>query len=365
MLEGSQLMRYISIDQIEEGMILGKTLYGENGEILLREDSIIQLSYVKKMILLGYFGVYIKDELSEGIVVEDIVSEELKMTTIKTIKNLMNNGNKSRKITSSLDDIENLMESIVDEISCKDDLIVNMLDLKVSNNFVFYHSVNVAVLSLVIGVAINLNKEDLYLLGIAALLHDIGKKYIPKEILDKPTKLDKKELALIKQHSEDGYKYIKENFIIHTKVYMAVYQHHERHDGLGYPLNLKEDNITLFARIIAISDVYDTLTSSTPNKKATVPSEAMEYIMASGGSRFHPDLVKVFATKIAPYPVGTCVKLSNGYTAIVVENYATCCLRPLLRIIQIHGNVITPFDMNLKEAYFNVTIVGITDEIKN
>ena len=243
-------MRYVPINYLEDGMILGKTLYGENGEVLLREDSLIQVSYVKKMILLGYFGVYIKDELSKDIVVEDVIDEALKMKTIKSIKDLMNKGSKNRKITSSMDDIEKLIENIVDEISCKDDLIVNMLDLKVANNYIFYHSVNVAVLSLVIGVAMKLNKEDLYLLGISALLHDIGKKFTSNEILDKATNLDKKEIEIMKKHAEDGYRFIKEKFIVHTKVYMGVYQHHERHNGTGYPLNIKGESISLFARII-------------------------------------------------------------------------------------------------------------------
>ncbi len=356
-------MRYVPVEYLEDGMILGKTLYGENGEVLLREDSIIQTTYVKKMMLLGYYGVYIKDEISEDIIVEDVINEDLKMKTIKSIKNLMNVGSKKVKTTASLDDIEKLMESIVDEISSKEDLIVNMVDLKVANNFIFYHSVNVAVLSLVLGTALKMNKEDLYLLGVSALLHDVGKKFIPNEILEKKTSLDKKEVEIVKKHSEDGYKFIKEKFIVHTKVYMGVYQHHERHNGNGYPLNIKGEEISLFGRIIGLCDVYDTLTSSMPNRKATLPSEAMEYIMANGGSMFHPDLVKIFATKIAPYPVGTCVKLSNGYIGIVVENYSTCCLRPLLRIILIDGQEVSPFNLDLKNANFNITIVGIAEVI--
>ncbi|MBC8062809.1 MAG: HD-GYP domain-containing protein [Clostridiaceae bacterium] len=357
-------MRYVPINYLEEGMILGKTLYGENGEILLREDSIIQLTYLKKMILLGYSGIYIKDELSEDIVVDDVINEELKMKTIKSIKDLMNTGSKNRKIASSLDNIENLISSIIEEISCKDDLIVNMLDLKVANNYVFYHSVNVSVLSLVLGVAMKLNKDDLYLLGVSALLHDIGKKFIPNEILEKTTALDKREIDIVKKHSEDGYRYIKERFIVHTKVYMGVFQHHERHNGDGYPLNIKGENISLFARIIAISDVYDTLTSNRPNSKGVLPSEAMEYIMANGGSMFHPEVVKIFATKIAPYPVGTCVKLSNGSIAVIVENYSVCCLRPLIKVIETNGKSVTPYNMELKDSNLNVTIIGIADEIK-
>ncbi len=158
------------------------------------------------------------------------------MRTMKSIKNLMKPNIKEREIKSTLKIIEGLMKNIVDEISCNKDIVVNMMDLITANEYTFYHSVNVCVLSLVLGAALKLRKKQLYLLGIASLLHDIGKIYTPKQILDKPSKLTYEEFEIIKLHSENGYRYVKKYLDIHTKVSMGIYQHHERYDGTGYPL---------------------------------------------------------------------------------------------------------------------------------
>ena len=356
-------MRYIPTKYIKEGMVLGKTLYGDNGEVLLRQEAPIHLSYVKRLIDLGYGGIYINDELSEDITVTEVISEELKMRTIKSVKNLMKPKKKRKEIQYAFNTIEGLVENIVDEMSSNDDVIVNMMDLRVASEYTFYHSVNVCVLSMVLGVALKLKKEDLYLLGTAALLHDMGKIYTPNEILDKPAKLTYEEFEIIKQHSKDGYRYVKENLYINTKVYMGIYQHHEKYDGTGYPLMIKGKKISLFGRIIAIADVYDALVSDRPYRKGVLPSEAIEYIMGGGGTMFDQHLVRIFSAKIAPYPVGTCVTLSNNLIGIVVENYSSYSLRPSVRIIQSEDKVVPPYLINLKESNYNVTITGIADAL--
>ncbi len=356
-------MRYVPIKYIKQGMILGKTLYGANGEVLLSKGMPIFLSYVKILFKLGFCGVYINDELSEDITVTAIISEELKMKTIKSIKNLMRPNIGKKQIQSSFKTIKKIMETIVDEISCNKDMIVNMIDLKLASEYTFYHSVNVCVLSIVLGVALKFKKEELSLLGISTLLHDMGKIYTPNEILDKPGKLTYKEFELIKQHPTDGYTYIRENLNIDTKVYMGIYQHHEKYDGTGYPLNIKGEEISLFARIIAIADVYDALTSDRPYRKGLLQSECLEYIMGGSGVSFDHRLVKVFSKKIAPYPIGTCVNLSNDLIGIVVENYSSYGLRPLVKIIQTGDKLVTPYLMNLKESNYNVTIVGVADAL--
>ncbi len=356
-------MRYIPIEYIKESMILGKTLYGDNGEILLTKGTHINLSYIEILIRLGYCGIYINDKLSEDITVKEIISDALKMRTIKSIKNLMKPSIKENEIKSSLKIIQGLMENIVDEILCTKNIIVDMMDLKVSSEYTFYHSVNVCVISMVLGTALKLRKKDLYLLGIASLLHDIGKIYTPNEILDKPSKLNYEEFETIKLHSENGYRYVKKHLDIHTKVSMGIYQHHERYDGTGYPLNIKGEKISLFGRIISIADVYDALVSDRPYRKGVLPSEAVEYIMGGGGSMFDQHLVKTFSDSIACYPVGTCVTLSNRLIGIVVENYSGYSLRPLVKIIQYEGKLVTPYIMNLKESNYNVTIVGMADSL--
>ena len=239
-------MRYIPINYVKEGMILAKIVYGVNGEILLTKELPIISSYIRKLFELGFCGLYISDELSEDITVTEIISEELKMKTIKSVRNLMQPNIEKKEIQASLKTIEKLMGNIVDEISCNEDIMVNMIDLKVASEYTFYHSVNVCVLSIVLGVALKLKKKDLYFLGTAALLHDMGKIYTPNEILDKPGKLTYDEFEVIKLHSKNGYKYVKDNLNINNKVYLGIYQHHERYNGKGYPLNIKGEKISLF-----------------------------------------------------------------------------------------------------------------------
>lgn len=359
-------MRYVPIAYVKEGMILGKTLYGEMGEILLREGTTILNPYINKIKRLGYSGVYIEDKLSEDIAVKDIINEELKMKTIKQVKNLMQlNENNYKEIEKTYDNLEELVGEIIDDISSNEDIMVNMMDLKVASNYTFYHSVNVSVLSIILGIALSLPKQEIYLLGISSLLHDIGKMFTPKKVLEKPGKLDPDELQIVRKHSEDGYNYIKKRLNTHTKVYMGVYEHHERFDGSGYPRKTKGKQISLFGRIIAITDVYDALTSDRPYRKGILPSEGMEYIMGAGDRDFDYDIVKAFSKKIAPYPIGTCVGLSNDCTAIVVKNYSTCCLRPLVKVIQEQKHNVEPYYLNLKDSFYNITITGVKDALSS
>jgi len=311
---------------------------------------------------LGYFGLYIKDALSEDIDVKDSINEDLKMRTIQAVKTMMNiNRNDEKGIEKSLGELENLVENIVKDITANKDLIINMIDLKVANNYTFYHSVNVTVISLVIGLAMNLSPTDMYNIGIASLLHDIGKIFISNDILDKPEPLTFEEYEIIKKHPEDGYKYAKERLDTHTKTYLAILQHHERFDGTGYPRQTAGKDIGLFARIISVADVYDALTSDRPYKKRIIPSEAMEYIMGGGGTFFDIDVVRKFSKVVAPYPVGTCVGLTNNLVGIVIENFSDCCLRPRIKIIKEGTKFIEPYLINLRTSNYNVIIEDTTD----
>lgn len=357
-------MRYVPIDCVEEGMILAKTLYGAMGEVLLREGTTILNSYISKIRKLGYAGMYINDSISEDIEVEEIVSEELKMQTIRQVKNFMVlKNNNPKEIQKSYEGLEDLMNQMVDEIASNKDMIVNMIDLKVASNYTFYHSVNVCVLSIVLGVAMGLNKDELYLLGMSSLLHDMGKIFTPDFILNKPGKLTPDEFAIIKKHPGDGYTYVKKKLDVHTKVYVGIHDHHERFDGSGYPDKKSGKEISLFGRIISVTDVYDALTSDRPYRKGVLPSEGMEYIMGAGGTIFDLDIVKVFSNKIAPYPVGTCVNLSNGSAAIVVENYQHFCLRPLVKVISENGNRVEPYLINLRDSSYDLTITGVMNAL--
>ncbi len=218
---------------------------------------------------------------------------------------------------------------------------------------------NVAVLSILLGVSLGLKRQELYDLGIGAILHDIGKVFIKKEILCKEGPLDDEEFSQMRNHSSLGYDYISTRFNISHSAKRGILDHHEKFDGSGYPNQLAGDKISLFGRIIAIADVYDAMTSDDrPYRKGIVPSEVVEFLMGSSYTAFDPELVLLFIRKIAPYPIGTYVRLSNNYIGMVVQNYSDFCMRPKVRIFKHGSEDVAPYDLNLRDpATLNITIV--------
>lgn len=358
-------MRFTPTFCLREGMLLAKNLYGKNDDLMLKAGTILDARYINGIRKLGYNGIYIEDDLSKNIEIESVINEDLKRETIKGIKNVFIYAEQQnvKKYNLKIEETKKYVENIVDEILGNNNVMINMIDLKVFDDYTFYHSLNVAVLSIVMGVALKLNRDELNKLGYGALLHDVGKVFIKKETLNKPGKLTDKEFEEVKKHSELGYKYLKREFDMPVKSYVGTLEHHERYNGTGYPSGKRGDDICLFGRIIAIADVYDALTSDRPYKKAFLPSEAMEYIMGNCGEAFDPELVLIFASKVAPYPIGTCIELSNGKTGIILQNYEDCCMRPKIKVFKyndedIENEIIDlKYDDNLK----NVTIVGIAE----
>jgi HD-GYP domain len=332
-------------------MKIGKNIYSSDGIVLLANDVILTDEYIKSLVKVGINGVYIEDDLSHDIHIKNVISDELRVKAVKSMKEIYNS---TADISRTLNTVEYLAKSIMLEILNSKGVMVNMIDIKTFDDYMYSHSVNVAVLSSVIGMALHLDLKKIERLTTAALLHDIGKVFIPKDILNKE-KVSEAELNLIKSHSEKGYRYMKEHYNIPVTTYVGILQHHERFDGKGYPDGKKGEDISKFARIIALCDTYDNLVAERPNKKAYIPSEAIEYIMANNGQMFDPKLVKIFLRKIAAYPLGTVLKLSNGESVIVIENNEDCIIRPKVRNIENNNIYDLTNDWNLR----NVTIVAV------
>ncbi|MDD2217464.1 MAG: HD-GYP domain-containing protein [Eubacteriales bacterium] len=360
-------MRFVPTHCITTGMKLGENLYNERGDLMLSRNEIITQDYMASIQRLQYNGLYIDDEISNDLEVINLINNEVKIETIKIIKNTFIQCEQKNKrknngiIKKDMKLLRMQIENIVDEIFNKKELMVNMVDMKVFDDYTYYHSVNVAVLSIVMGISLGMDRKDLNSLGLSALLHDMGKVFIQKQILNKPGKLSDDEFQEMKKHSQLGYEYIKSSFGIANIVYMGILDHHERYDGTGYPNNIKGCRISIFGRIIAVADVYDALTSDRPYRKGMLPSEAIEYIMGSVATAFDPEIVETFVRKIAPYPIGTCVKLSNGLEGIVMENYEEYSMRPKIRIFADNGKKLDePYELLLFEkTYLNITVVDI------
>lgn len=324
-------MRYVPVGAIRENMVLAKNIYSEKGQLLLNKGCKILNNYLDSIISMGFPGVYIQDTLSEDIEIESIIRNELRSKTVEGVKDFFISVEKNKR---HYKEFKKRIEITLEKILNDDDLMINMKDLKTFDEYTYKHSVNVTVLSMIIGTSLKLSYKEMFNLGRAALLHDIGKMFVSKEILNKPGKLDTSEMEIMKNHSQFGYKYLKKRYGFSTLTYNGVLDHHEKYDGTGYPDGISADQINLLANVVSIADVYDALTSDRPYKKPMCPNDAFEYILGNADKMFRFDIVNIFSKVIVPYPEGTMVKLSNGDIAIVQGTPCDYPLRPIVKVIK-------------------------------
>ncbi len=327
-------MRYVPTLCLREGMVLAKSLYGANGVLLLQNGEKLKQSHILHLAHRGFQGVYISDKLSEEIKIEAVIDDELRGSAVRSVEEVYAQVGTSDISKETADHMKKVVENIVEKILENRDTMINMINLKSYDTYTYYHSVDVGSMAVVMGAALGLKGSSLYKLGLGAMMHDIGKVFIDKDIIQKEDSLTDSEYEQVRMHPELGYRYLAASKLdFPPSALTCVLQHHERIDGSGYPRGLSGGAIKKLSRIIAIADVYDALTSDRPYRQALLPSEAMEYLMGGSGTLFDPELIFLFTRKVAAFPLGTCVLLSNGMTAIVVENYADCCLRPKVKVI--------------------------------
>ncbi len=354
-------MRFVTKNGLKDGMVLGRSLFGNNDQLLLKAHTKLTERSIRFINSLDIPGIYVSDDISSDIDIKSLVSDALRIDTLNKIEKVfMNAKYKTPQVSLLMNQIEN----IIDELVKNKDVMLNVYDFKMFDNYTYAHSVNVAIISLSIGISLELNKSELSELGFAALIHDIGKMLIDKDIINKAGPLTDKEFLEICKHPLLGCAYAKETFDISHDIYQGILDHHERYGGGGYPNNKCGNEISLYGRILALADVYDAISADRPYRKALSPSESMEYIMGNAGTHFDPVLASLFIHKIAPYPVGTMVNLSNGLTGIVVENYEGLGMRPRVRIIKTRELNVEPFelDLGIDRSLLSITVTGLAEE---
>lgn len=329
-------MRLVSIDHLNENMTLGRTIYGNNGEVLLNAGTKLSVTLLEKIKLLDFKAIYVEDKFSENLEIKDVISSELRGETTRKIKTFFKSISKVDEKSTAFFAKETglLTKNIVDQVMTNRDMMIEMIDLKNHDDYTFQHCVNVGVLSSVIGVALNFTHKEVTDLTSAALFHDIGKMFIPLSILNKPGPLTDEERAEMQKHPKLGYDFVSRYLPLSNTALNGILLHHEKCNGNGYPYGRKKNEISVYAKILAICDVYDELTSDRCYSKAALPSEAIEYIMANSDEHFDADIIKVFLKKVVPYPVGLTVELSNGMKGIVSKNSPDLLLRPQIKLFQ-------------------------------
>jgi len=359
-------MIFVQPDNLKPGMVLARDLLGPRNEVLLTRGHQLTAANIARLNQIDHKDVYIVDNLDEVTEADEgIISLRLKRNTVNAVRALFSHieaGNQEAQSNSFLQ-LRHYLDEIIDELSADRSMLINMADLKAHDDYTYYHSVSVATLSILLGISANMNRTALYKLGMGALMHDIGKVFISRDLLNKPSTLTTEEFEKMKLHSSFGYDYLREQWGGPVESVVAVLTHHERYDGGGYPFGLMGDKQPLEGKIIALSDVYDAMTSDRAYHSALPPSEAIEHIMGNSGILFDPQVVRAFMNRVVPYPVGSRVRLSNGLTAIVVATNKESLMRPKVKPINIDKQEVRVDDVVLDllndPALWSVTILGL------
>lgn len=261
-----------------------------------------------------------------------MLSQKTQLKAIRTMSAMVNAVRGESRI--QMRETQEAAGQLLGEIVHTPNAIINLMAVRSFDDYTYAHSINVATLALMIGHAMDLPQADLKILGMAGLLHDVGLLKLPLEVLNKETKLSEEEFEQVRQHPQLGYDLVAPVADLDPRVRQAVLHHHEKFQGGGYPKGLKGHSIPLFARIVAIADVYDALTSPRPFRPQINPYEAVRILLSNTDNQFDPEILAVFVRRMSIFPPGSMVRLNDGSEALVIRPNPGAHLRPIVRLVR-------------------------------
>jgi HD-GYP domain-containing protein (c-di-GMP phosphodiesterase class II) len=361
-------VRLVKLERCQSGEKLARSIYNESGKVLLAKGTMLTDNLKERLMSLNIFAVYIEDEVSEGIAILEAIPEEMRqeaaravMESLNSLADLRSSSNVQGLIKTGRA-IRSFQKIFKDIIRCllENRTALNLLAMtKAHENYIYTHSLNVSIYASQLAIENGLTLKKIEEIGLGAMLHDIGKLFIPKEILNKPGKLTNEEYEVVKTHTVLGFDLLRKTQEIPLTVSHCSYQHHERVDGKGYPRGLSEDQIHKYAKILSVADVFDAVTSNRQYRRAMLPHKGLEILYGGVGSQFEGKQVHLFRKCIAIYPPGLTVKLSDGRTGIVSKYDFNAAGRPEVRIIKDeYDQQIKPYEICLaSNDNLNVEIV--------
>ena len=251
-----------------------------------------------------------------------------------------------------------LVDDVVESIDRHPDALLSLARLKSADEYTYMHSVAVCALMVSLGRQLGLNDDQCREAGMAGMLHDLGKAAMPQDVLNKPGKLTPEEFDIIKTHPRRGFEMLIEGAQVSDGVKDVCLHHHERYDGTGYPDKLAGENISLLARMGAVCDVYDAVTSDRPYKAGWDPAYALAQ-MATWKGHFDTTVFQTFVKSVGIYPTGSLVRMRSGRLAVVIEQNAAALTKPRVKIF-----FSTKAGLPLERHVLDLAAANVTDHIE-
>ena len=347
-------MRLISINVLKTGIVIGRPILSEAGFPLIQKDVEVTEALIQRLHELGVRYVYIKDRISEGIEIEETVPLAVRKKAVKQITSAFHQvkGLDQKSATLVIEkqskEIGKLVDDLLSSIINSNEVLMILSDTLLYDEYIYQHSFQVTLYSLAIAKEMGYPESDLRTIGIGALLHDVGKMVTPSEILFKPDRLSDDEFEIMKHHARAGFDILRNLHTVSLLVAHCAFQHHERIDGSGYPRALVDYEIHPFAKIIAVADVFDAVTSNRVYREKMVPSQGIAIIEAGKGTMFDAKVIDALKKSIVHYPNGTIVLLSDGRRGVVAKQNGQDSAKPCLRIFEGQGQLLkTTYLLNL------------------
>ncbi len=272
----------------------------------------------------------------------------------KTLKILMRQVMQGNPI--DLQRVEKSVAECINSLERYPEALLLAINNKNGIHYTAEHSMRVSVIAIAFGLELGMSQEQVRVLGLSAMLHDIGKAMIPHKIINKVGKLDKDETQIIKSHPKESFRLLSKIEGLSEVVKEVALSHHEREDGKGYPRHIPKDRVSRYAKLVSIIDAYDAIVSDRPYNKAREPSHAFRILNHGKGKKFDPDLVEHFVEWLGIYPVGSLVEMVTGELAIVLKKHSKKSMSPRVMIVT---------DENKKTGYEKVIDLSLMEMHSN
>lgn len=312
-------------------MVVGKTIIGSNGQILLRQGVKLTDRYIDHLRRHWIEVVYIST--GSNVAPQDVIRDQTRIKALSETRQVL--GRVKRGADLEIEQVNQVLVAIIDELLLQDSLMINLVDIRSHDEELFHHSVNVAILSTIVGIELEYSQKKLRKLAVSALLHDIGKLFSEDE----------------REHLKLARRLLREKSDLDAGVVNAICQHHEHWDGQGYPAGLSGSEICQDARILQVTNTFDNMST---NSRYPM-EEVIEYLMGQSGTQFEPASVRAFLNCVSFYPVGTMVELNTGERGVVLRSNRGFPTRPVVRVEQNQFGKVEPcyeVDLAVHPTYF-------------